>query len=194
MDTSLIVRAQPIVTLDEAKRHLRVSHDDEDLEIDAMILAAQQYIDAPKGWLGCAIGLQTLELTLDWCDLRNGGYIELPFPPLVDIVSFKYTDTSGAEQTLSLGSIAITKHLGKARLFPAYGLSWPVTRQSPDAVRIRYRAGYEHPETDALPAKQAILLLISHFYENREPIATGQAVEMPMTVTALLSQYRNWAF
>lgn len=48
-----------VVSLGEAKAHLRVSHDDEDAEIAAMIDAATAYLDGLEGVLGRALGPQT---------------------------------------------------------------------------------------------------------------------------------------
>lgn len=48
-----------VVSMTEAKAHLRVSHDDEDAEIAAMVDAATAYLDGLDGVLGRALGQQT---------------------------------------------------------------------------------------------------------------------------------------
>jgi uncharacterized phage protein (predicted DNA packaging) len=43
------------------------------------------------------------------------------------------------------------------------------------------------------PIKQAILLVIGHLYNTREPIVTGTIVtKVPMTVEYLLAPYKTW--
>ncbi len=58
----------PLVGLDLLKQHLRVDGSDDDALITAYAAAAQGQIDGPAGWLGRAIGPQTLELRLDRFD------------------------------------------------------------------------------------------------------------------------------
>src|SRR5579875_4153338 len=114
MFVAVITPPEPLVELDLAKQHLRVDDGDSDDLINAYIAAAQANIDGPGGWLGRAIGLQTLEVRLDsfhprhwerrgypiwaegaWTDwtcwpLQNR--IRLPYPPLVSITSITYED------------------------------------------------------------------------------------------------------
>ncbi|NTJ63773.1 hypothetical protein G6M50_36890 [Agrobacterium rhizogenes] len=92
-------------------------------------------IDGPDGWLGRAIGPQTLELALnDWC----GRHLLLPCAPIIEIVSIKYTDTNGTEQTVD------PVNYGKTGYYLWFKPSWSMPRLGcyPEAVRIRYRAGY----------------------------------------------------
>ncbi len=49
------------MTLDRVKAHLRVDGDEENDLIQAYIAAAQATIDGPGGWLGRALGKQTIE-------------------------------------------------------------------------------------------------------------------------------------
>ena len=42
------------------------------------------------------------------------------------------------------------------------------------------------------PLKQAILLMIGHFYNMREPVITGTPVKVPYTLEFLIAPYKNW--
>ncbi|MGO4263911.1 head-tail connector protein, partial [Lysobacter sp. TAB13] len=114
-----------IISLEEAKQHLRVDHDIDDALITGLVAAAQQHIDGPEGWLGRAIGRQTLEL-------RQCGFpqsvIALPFPPHHEIAEVTYDDSLGAAQTLPPASY---KLYGR-ELMPAPGMSWPATAGTPE--------------------------------------------------------------
>lgn len=192
MSVAVIVRPASIITRDQAKSHLRVDHEDDNADIDRLILAAQTHIDGPSGDLGRAIGLQTLELTLDGCDIWPGAAIDLPYPPFVDLVSFTYLDPLGAEQAFATEAVVAINHGGIARLWPAAGYCWPLVLRRPGTVRVRYRAGYATPELDAAPIQQAILLMIGHWYRNREAESEVSFSHLPMGVDALLSPYRIW--
>lgn len=52
-------------------------------------------------------------------------------------------------------------------------------------------------DMDAVPAdlKQAVLMLVAHFYENREATLVGiSADEVPLGVWDIINQHREWAF
>lgn len=78
----------PVVTLDEAKAHLRISHDDDDLLIQSLIDAATEYLDGLDGVLGRALSPQTYEAVFD----ASPAYRL----PLVPIVSSTVTEADGA--------------------------------------------------------------------------------------------------
>ena len=58
-------------------------------------------------------------------------------------------------------------------------------------VEIVYTAGFtELPKA----IRQAMLLLIAHWYTNREAVVTGNvaAAEVPVAARTLLNQYKRW--
>ena len=62
--------------------------------------------------------------------------------PVASITSVKYTDLAGAEQTLAGSAYALSLYGDSRRLAPTFGNTWPSTRDVPDAVRVRFVAGY----------------------------------------------------
>lgn len=183
------------MSLDTAKRHLRAADfDDDNSYIGALVETARSWIDAPDGWLGRALIKQTLELRLDgFGGVRSSAEIDIPFPPLISVASVKYDDTDGTEQTLDPSLYRIIGG-ATARLVPAFRTFWPATRNQEESVRIRFDAGYGPAEADVPAAiRHAVLLLIGHFYENREAEIVGlraAAIELPTGVDALLSPFR----
>lgn len=190
------------ISLEEAKAHLREDSDDFNDEIEAFIEAATDYCDGPQGFLGRAIIDQTWELTLDsfpgcgWS--RHGSTtaeIKIPMPPLIEIVSIRYDDADGVEQTL-----ATTSYTVDARSEPGWVLpvgSWPTTFSGINAVRIRFRCGYldqgASPPEENVPGsiKAAIKLIVGNLYANRETIVIGESVsEIPMSAEFLLRRKR----
>lgn len=184
MRVFVVTPPQPVVSLDEAKAHLRVEGGDEDLQIAAFVAAATGHIDGPDGWLGRAIGPQMLEARCSSSDCGNA--VRLPFPPVIELVSASYIDGSGVEQMADADDFEIM-----GRDLVAVSGAWPWTAGSPrrEGVRIRYRAGYE-----AVPApiKAAILLMVGDLYRNRETVSAGAMTAVPMstTVQALLGPFR----
>ena len=181
----VITPPERVVTRDQAKLHLRVDGDDDDTLIDAFIDAATAHIDGPDGWLGRAIGEQTLEAGLD-------GFIydpiSLPYPPVIAVTGIVYDDTTGVERVLDPAIYEIRDGV----IGTAWGKSWPSTRAyrgSSRSVRIRYRAGYE-----TVPAAivVAILLMVGDMYRNRETAGSGVLSKVPMSVSAdaLLQPFR----
>ena len=181
----VITPPERVVNLDQAKQHLRVDGDDDDALIAAFIDAATGHIDGPDGWLGRAIGEQTLEAGLD-------GFIydpiTLPYPPVIAVTDIVYDDTAGVERTLDPAVYEIRDGV----IGTAWGKSWPSTRAyrgSSRSVRIRYRAGYD---TVPAPIVVAILLMVGDMYRNRETAGVGtlSAVPMSVSVDALLGPFR----
>jgi uncharacterized phiE125 gp8 family phage protein len=62
-----------------------------------------------------------------------------------------------------------------------------------EGIEIHFEAGFGHDPSDVpAPIRQATLLLIAHWYENREPLrvlSDGPAV--PAAVSALLAPYKR---
>jgi uncharacterized phiE125 gp8 family phage protein len=179
---------QPIITLAEAKQQLKVDADDDDALIEIFIAAATGHIDGPHGWLGRAIGVQTLEAGL-------GGFvfdpIRLPYPPLMDLISIRYEDVTGVWRDLD----PATYEVRDGEIGTAWGKSWPGTRSYRGARRsvlVRYRAGYE-----VLPApiRVALLMMVDDLYRNRGNVAVGTVgeIKMPMASSMLLQPFRVYA-
>lgn len=185
-----------LVSLDDAKKHLRVDHEDDDAYITGLVAAAVAWLDGPAGWLGRALGIQTLELVTDRFGDGCRTWIDIPYPPLIDIVSINYINSDGVETTLDPDAYEVA--LGQLR--PKWGGTWPSTRYQSDAARIRYRAGHSKLNGDTppvlvddlpSPVKVAILMLVGQWYQNREPVVLGATVEqLPFAVEALLSSFR----
>lgn len=57
------------------------------------------------------------------------------------------------------------------RVWLNYGKTWPTVSLRPGpAITVRYVAGYGAAVDVPMQYKQAMLLMIGHFYENREEI------------------------
>lgn len=181
---TVVVTTQPaqFVSLSEALAHLRVEPGDDDGYVTALLQAAQAHLEGPGGWLGRAIGPQTLEWRGYPCD-RN---ILLPYPPFQSLVSVKY----GADGTdeIDLSTLIVEpQRFRAAEISPKSG-EWPAG--SP--LRVTYTAGYQPGDPAATPIRQAILLMVGHWYRNREAVTDAPMAAMPLAVDALLAPLRVW--
>jgi uncharacterized phiE125 gp8 family phage protein len=182
------------VTLAEVKAHLRVSTAEEDGLLAGYLLGARQFAE---GHTRRRFATQTLDYTIDWrwpylaCEDYYVQRIELPVNPVQSVTSVTYVDTGGSPQTLALTSQYLTKFDETVSyIYPAYGVVWPDVRYQPNAITVRFVAGWTQA-TFPNDLRQAILTLVAHWYENRESVAVGNIVtETPFATEAMLSGYR----
>jgi uncharacterized phiE125 gp8 family phage protein len=181
------------IDLSLAKQQCRVDIDADDVLIQAYINAAVEHVEA---YTGRQLVTATWDLVLD----GFGCVIDVPKAPLQSVTSVTYIDYGGTEQVLASSGYKVIgasttpqSRASRGRIEVAYGTYWPPTRYEGGSVTVRFVAGYGN--ASAVPAGliQAMLLLISHWYRNREPVVTGTTViTLPMAVDALLSPYRTW--
>jgi uncharacterized phiE125 gp8 family phage protein len=177
--------------IEEVKQHLHVDSEEQDALLFALIAAARQHLDGETGYLGRSLITQTWELTLDHFPFGENP-IYLPLPPIQSISQITYIDPAGVTQTLASNKYQLSADktwLPSVR--PAYAEYWPTTRNQKDAVQVRFVAGYGDSNDIPGPLKVGMLLLIGHYFANREAVIAGiSAAELPMGADALFSPYR----
>jgi uncharacterized phiE125 gp8 family phage protein len=215
LSTTLVTppQAEP-VSLVLAKQHLRVDFDDEDDLIESYITAAREYCEkATRRAFFNQTWLRTMDFFPIWnavdrthvpSDRAAWPYptwfwnkltIDLPYPRLVSVESIVYTDSDGTEQTLSTDSYTVDPSSTPGRIAPSASTIWPWTNiRRPGNVKITFVAGSygDGGDTNTCPKSivQAMLLLISHWYQNREAVSALTYKAVPMAVDALLSIHK----
>ena len=175
------------VSLTEAKLHLRVDGSDEDDLITALIVAARQ---AAEHQLDRALVTQTWERRFD---AFPAAELELGMPPVQSITSVTYYDADEVLQTMDAADYALDAYRLPGWAVPAYGTTWPSTLDTPNAVRVRFVAGYGDTASDVPEAiRQWMLMRIGTLYKHREQVVAGMSVaELPGAfVDRLLDPYR----
>lgn len=172
------------ITASEAKMHLRVSHDTEDDLIERLITAAREWCEAYQN--RCYI-TQTLTA-------YSTGFakwtLTLPRRPVQSVTSIVYVDTDGNSQTMDAEDYRVD--LVSGTLEPIYGTTWPVALPVSQSVAIEYVAGYGDASDVPSRVKQAMLLLIGHWYENRELEVIGTTTSpLKFAIDSLLSLDRD---
>lgn len=181
--------ATPPVSLEEAKLHLRVDHDDEDALITGYVAAATEWAE---DFQQRSFVTRTYELVLPRFP-SGGRVIRLPKPPAQSVTSIAYLDRDEATVTFDAGGYMLLKaQHGEIHLRAE---AWPRTAERGDAVTITYVAGYGDAAAVPEVAKSAILLLTGHLYENRETVvvASGPPFSLPLGAQSLLSLRRAFA-
>lgn len=182
-----------MIDLAAAKAWIKKETDDDDALIGGLVSAAVATIEAQTGKFLSPKSF-TQELKRFPCDYPYS--IALNRGPVTAISSVKYDPADGsAEATISVSDYRLTEGYGASfngALQPAYGESWPVPLDGTGVVRITGTAGYGEGEAPDLD--QAALMLVAHWYQNREAVvASGgaaSAVELPLGVEMLIRPYR----
>lgn len=182
------------VTLAEAKRSLRVDIDDDDTLIEFYISAARSWIERicrPH----LAMLTQTVVYTADV--FPDSDTLELRPYPLQSVTSVVYVDADGVSHTISASDYVVDTVSEPGRVRLKATASWPsVTLQEVNGFQVTFVAGFGGSGSSVpFELRQAILLLVAHQYENREPIVVTGAMpkSLEFTVMALLSPWRREA-
>tara|TARA_R100000329_G_scaffold137244_1_gene118279 strand:+ start:201 stop:857 length:657 start_codon:yes stop_codon:yes gene_type:complete len=194
------------VATSDQKSFMRVDFSDDDSLIAELIKASQNVIET---YLNRAITTQTLELYLDrlpfYSDINypegtftapdmeyNSNYIVLPKPPVASVTHVKYFDDSDTEYTYASTNYYVDLISDQARIVLRTGKSWPTVTatRNANAYVVRYVAGYGGASDVPEPIVQAIKLLTSHLYENREAVTSLSVNSIPYTIGAMLQPYR----
>lgn len=159
---ALIVReADEPITLEEARKHLRVDSDaDGDLILDK-IASAREWVEDHTGLILMRREVtETLRGFVDQTKLRAWP-IDVSQP-----VTLTYRDSVGATQT-----IADAVLWGAARpavVYPAPSLRWPLASSIGGPVTATFTAGFAHADSIPQVLRQAMLVMLTAFYEDRE--------------------------
>jgi uncharacterized phiE125 gp8 family phage protein len=190
--TAPLLEPLPLV---DATAHLRVSGEEENALIEALIVAARGHVERVTG-RQLITATWKLKMERFPCD---GEPIEIPVAPLLTVVSVKYRDLADALQTWASSEYVVDAPAGSyattGRIYPALNKVYPTTADRPDAVEIDFTAGYgPNPEDVPQELRQALLLLVGHWFENRETVTIGSIpTELPFAAEALLSSFTRLA-
>lgn len=193
------------IGLDDVKAHLKIDSGDEDATLTLMIAAATACAET---YLGRALIAQTLVLNFDrWPESPPGGNgfaapfastgdaVRLPRPPLRSVTEVKIYDRNSVAAILdpSLYFVSKAGH-GEGRILLHPGIRPPLSNRIADAIEITYEAGYGGlPEDVPFPIREGILILIAHWFENRDGAPwTVSAPALPAATAALWRPYRSW--
>jgi hypothetical protein len=154
----------PIISRTEAKNYIRIDTTADDELIDLMIEAAHT---AAENYMSRDIIAKERTYYLDYSDT---GFIDVPFGPVasVDAVTVKGISVS----------------------FSVYGLGDPMVEISPLGSDIKIDFTTEGMSDGLL--KQALLMMVSTYYDNRTDFVTGMTVnEVPSASAKILDGIKS---
>ena len=172
------------VTLEQVKNHSRITHIEDDSWLLMAMVVARQYVEKT-----CELSLitQTRRTTFD--GFRK-PWLTLAYGPTLSISGIQYYDQTNTLQTLASYQAALESN--PCLIVPAPGQPWPQTMPNKmDAVKVTYVAGYGDPENVPAALKQAILLLVDHWYSNRSAVEMGSPGPIPFGVDSLVNLFAS---
>ncbi len=188
MTSNAVLTVAPLlepVSLADAKAQVRFGSTAE----DSLILA---YISAARGLVEEMTNRALLTQT--WRLDASGFSTRFWLPraaPVQSVTHVKYYDTTGTLQTLSSSVYRLQTASEPAFLELVDGQTVPTTAVRSDAVQITYVVGYSSAAEVPAALRQACLLLVSHYFANREPVVVGSiATALPLGVEALCGPWQ----
>lgn len=181
---ALITPAAELPILPEdARKHLLIDGTDSDAQIEAWQHAALEEV---LNYTQRRYMQETWELQMSCWDYDCNGYLRLEKGPLVAIASVKYYDTTNTLVTIPTSDyqVVTAKVPGLIRFIGTL----PQVYDRPDAIQIRFVAGYgaESANADAqrlaipFQVKAWVKLRLTSYHENRQNVITGAtAQEVP---------------
>jgi uncharacterized phiE125 gp8 family phage protein len=173
------------LSLDDAKAFLKVEIGDDDDVLAALIAGARVHVEAQTRR---ALITQSWRLTRDaWPG--NGRVPVLPVP-LHSLTAARVYRLDGTTQSLDVSDFVI--EVGAAPAVISFSAPQPAPGRVVAGIELDVSVGYGDAATD-VPAdlRQAIRMLVAHWYENRAMIVVGQtAAILPASVGAMLAPYR----
>lgn len=161
------------------------SHDD---YLDALLVAAVELFEQSTG---CHLLSRTSDYYVDRLPSDDRERIFFPHYPVTSIGDLQYK-TSAGTSTYTTGNLVRSTYRNPASLGVVEGASWPDPLDEPDSVTIKdvvtgYGTGDQVPQA----LRQSLLMLVSHWFENRESAVIGtSAAETPMATKVIWEAYR----
>jgi len=176
------------VSLNDAKNHLRVDHNDDDSLIRDLIRVARERAEMFCG--RSFVVKNFVAESFEWADV-----VRLQPLPVASLTSVHYRNAAD--------EWVIYENYSAENLPAVQLISKPANLASETGykalMKFTYSSGYVSQTGDLqsvpMPVKHAILLMIRTMYDNREDIVKGQTVhKLPQNSEYLLAAYRTFEF
>jgi uncharacterized phiE125 gp8 family phage protein len=175
------------ISVAEAKTQMRVEGNDDDTIIERLVNAAVAFVDV-QGVLGRAMITQTWG---EWL-APNPSTVMLSLGPVQSVSAIKYYDIDGVLQTATLADFNVFGTPNRITITPKTSKAWPITQTRDDAIKIEYVVGYGSTSASVpQTVRHALLMLVAHWYENRETTQEKQMQDLPYGFMEMMNIERN---
>ena len=183
-----------LVDFAAAKEHLRILSDETDAEVQAAISSASFYLDVDADGFG---GLGFPLVAQEWSSKAAGfepSVLRLPFARVTAVTEIRYTAPDGTPGVVSAADYLLTRRGRDAVVTLLPGKSWPNLIDRPDAVDLRFMAGFADVASVPDDIVEAAKQMVSFYFHNRGADATdGVSEEIGRCVDRLTVRYRRFA-
>jgi|DEB0MinimDraft_6_1074348.scaffolds.fasta_scaffold26178_2 hypothetical protein len=202
--------AREPVTAIEAREHLRLDDDVDNIQVMAYIMAAREWAE---NYTGRVFITRTLRQFLDSTpavtnngfngyrtghqnSLTGGQYaIEIAASPVISVTSVKYYNDAGTESTWATSNYYVDTVRDVPRIVLLDGGSWPTDLRGANGLEINFTAGYgSSPDSVPEPIRLAILQYCTFLYEHRGDFEGSALPKPPSLLQALLQPYKIMRF
>lgn len=175
--------AEP-VSLAEAKAHLRVTHNEEDALIGALISSARRVAEARTGLSFIA---------QDWLIFRDAwpeeGVIELGLSPVRAVEELAVFGEDDQKAVIDPAHYLVDAVSRPARLLLRGSRQWQKPGRRINGIGIRVEAGFGlGAESVPQPLRRAVLMLVAHYHAHR---GDESPPALPVSAEALLAPFRE---
>ena len=172
------------ISLADAKQHLRIDDTADDGYISGLIAAACQTVGsdlgmtlAPTTYRQYCLGGFHVPVLLETYPVSGAG------------LQLVYFDAGGNQQTVDAGDYELVTWTDPQKIH--FLTTPPAVITKPSTVPyVEFRAGFE-PNTIPAQIRQAVLFLLAHWYERREPVTEKLNRSVPLAYEFLVYKYRR---
>ena len=170
------------VSLADAKAWLRIETGDEDALVTALIPAARTIVEAATRRL---LVTQTWRLSFDaW-----PSALAIPLAPVASVAAMRVYDTAGVSQAIDPTTYRLFDTPDRAQV--VFSLPPPAPGRAAAGIEIDVVAGYGASSDVPQALRQAMLMLIARWFENRGDAVEAGKGELPASAAALIAPFRR---
>lgn len=174
--------AEPL-TLPDTKAHLRLAQASDDALLHGLIRAAREEVERDTG---LALIAQSWRLAVDW--IPADLWLPLRRYPLRAVTSVTVYGSEGEASVMDPGDYETDLASRPGRL---QFLRRPERLRCMNGIEIDFTAGYDSADDVPQNLKQAMLMLVAHWYEFRASFGPNdQPVSRPAEYERLVAGYR----
>lgn len=196
---------ESLIPLADMLDYLRVTCEEDEAFVEELLLAACELVEAEsetnfinKSYREVISTFPTPRIYVDERrvieseTVRINSNLDYPLKlteaPLVSVTSITYYDANGEAQAFTDYTVDVVNNF----IQPSLNNRWPQTQYRTDAVTVLYVAG----KNSVIPrmAKQAVRLLVSHWYNHLDAVSEKMLKEVPLGFKILCGKINDGGY